>query len=113
VVIHDTPKDRDSTAACVERAIDRHRPAGRACKVPRGVALEPDAEATAAARAHMPRVQIVDLNRFFCDRRWCYPVIGGALVHKDQHHMTVVWATSLGPYLSHDVDGLMASWNRG
>jgi peptidoglycan/LPS O-acetylase OafA/YrhL len=112
IVIHDTPKDRDSTAACVERAIGRHQRAGLACKVPRGLALDPDAEATAAAHAHMPRVQIVDLNRFFCDRRWCYPVIGGALVHKDQHHMTVVWATTLGPYLEHDVDRLITRWNR-
>jgi hypothetical protein len=57
-------------------------------------------------------VQIVDLNRFFCDRRWCYPVIGGALVHKDQHHMTVVFATTLGPYLGQDVNRLMARWNQ-
>jgi hypothetical protein len=110
VVIHDTPKDRDSTAACVERSIAGHRQAGLACKVPRGVALDPDAEATAAAHAHMRRVQIVDLNRFFCDSRWCYPVIGGALVHKDQHHMTVVFATTLGPYLDADVDRLMKRW---
>jgi peptidoglycan/LPS O-acetylase OafA/YrhL len=112
VVIHDTPKDRDGTASCVERALGRHKQAGLACKVPRGVAVDPDAEATAAAHAHMRRVQLVDLNRFLCDRLWCYPVIGGALVHKDQHHMTVVFATTLGPYLGQDVNRLMARWNQ-
>jgi peptidoglycan/LPS O-acetylase OafA/YrhL len=111
VVIHDTPKDRDSTAACVERAMAKHQRAGVACKVPRSVAMDPDAEATAAAHAHMPRVRVVDLNRFFCDSRWCYPVIGGALVHKDQHHMTVVFATTLGPYLEHDVNRVIGFRN--
>jgi hypothetical protein len=109
VVIHDTPKDRDSTAACVEHAIAKHARAGLACKVPRSVALDPDAQATAAAHLHSRRVRIVDLNRFFCDPRWCYPVIGGALVHKDQHHMTVVWATTLGPYLERAVGRVGAS----
>jgi SGNH domain-containing protein len=109
VVIRDTPKDRDSTLACVQQAMHARRDAGQACRVPRSVAMERDPEATAAAQAHSARVHSVDLNSLFCDRRWCYPVIGGALVHKDQHHLTVPWATSLGPYLLRDVRRLMAS----
>jgi peptidoglycan/LPS O-acetylase OafA/YrhL len=99
VVIRDTPKDRLTTAACVERAMAARREAGQACKVPRREAIDRDAQALAAQRFGSPRVATVDLTRFFCDRRWCYPVIGGALVHKDDHHMTVVFATTLGPYL--------------
>jgi peptidoglycan/LPS O-acetylase OafA/YrhL len=99
VVIRDTPKDRSTTAACVERAIQARRNAGQACKVPRRGAIEQDAQAAAAGRLRSSRVATVDLNDFFCDRRWCYPVIGGALVHKDDHHLTAVFATTLGPYV--------------
>ena len=99
VVIRDTPKNLDTTAGCVERAIAKHRPAGVACQVRRSAALERDAEAVAAIRLHSKRVRVVDLTRFFCDSRRCFPVIGGALVHKDDHHLTVVFASTLGPYL--------------
>jgi peptidoglycan/LPS O-acetylase OafA/YrhL len=109
VVIHDTPKDKGSTLACVQQAIHAGRAAGEACKVPRRVAMERDPQATAAVEADSARVHSVNLNSIFCDRSWCYPVIGGALVHKDQHHLTVPWATSLGPYLLRDVKRLMAS----
>ena len=98
VVIRDTPKDRPTTQGCVERAMEQGRPAGSVCKVPRGAAVDPDAQAVAASRVR-GRVTSVDLNQFFCDNRWCYPVVGGALVHKDDHHMTVVFATTLGPFL--------------
>ena len=59
VVIHDTPKDLDSTAACIERAIATHRDAGRACAVPRRLALVRDSEAVAAARVRSARVRTV------------------------------------------------------
>ena len=112
VVIHDTPKDRLTTAACVERAIHAARDAGHACKVPRRAAVEPDAQATAARRLRSPRVVSVDLNQFFCDRRWCYPVIGGALVHKDDHHLTVVFATTLGPYVERALQRALPGFTR-
>ena len=90
VVIRDTPKNRPSTAACVERSIAKHKPAGGACAVPRSFALGRDAQAAAAVRLHSRRVRTVELTHFFCDNRRCLPVIGGALVHKDDHHLTVV-----------------------
>jgi hypothetical protein len=108
VVIRDTPKDADTTQACVEQSIHDRRVAGVACKVPRAGAIDRDPQGAAAVQLHSPRVRVVDLNPFFCDKRWCYPVIGGALVHKDTHHITVAWATSLGPYLLRDVKQVIA-----
>jgi hypothetical protein len=54
-------------------------------------------------------VRAVDLTRFFCDRRRCYPVIGGALVFKDPTHLTGVFATTLAPYLLRAIDGALSS----
>jgi hypothetical protein len=112
VVIRDTPGVSGATDVCVERAIARHRRAGVVCAVPRSRALHRDAAATAAARLKTPRVQVADLTRFICDRRRCYPVIGGALVYKDASHLTAVFATTLGPYLERQVERLMASWGK-
>jgi hypothetical protein len=107
IVIRDTPKDTMNTQTCIERAIAAHRPAGKVCAVPRDVAVDRDSQAVAATRLRSQRVRSVDLNRFFCDSRLCYPVIGGALVHKDDHHLTVIFATTLGPYLLREVNRLV------
>ncbi len=110
VVIRDTPKMHGTTLACIETAMSRHAHAGSACAVPRATALGRDPAAVGAARLHSRRVQAVDLTRFLCDRRTCWPVIGGALVYKDVHHLTAVFAATLGPFLKRDVDALMAAW---
>jgi peptidoglycan/LPS O-acetylase OafA/YrhL len=106
VVIRDNPKAGRNADACVERAMDRDRPAGTACAVPRGSVLDRDAQAVAAARLRRDRAHAVDLTRFFCDARRCYPVIGGALVLKDTTHLTAVFARTLGPYLERPVQRL-------
>ena len=110
IVIRDTPKAPLGTPQCIDRAIARHRPAGVACKMPRRAVMDPDAAAVAATRLRSPRVQLVDLSRYFCDLRWCYPVVGGALVQKDWNHISSLFMTSLGPYMERQVSALMASW---
>jgi hypothetical protein len=110
VVIRDNPYVHPDTLACVERAMARRAPAGPACAVRRKAALQIDPEVLAAARLHSPRVRVIDMTHFFCDRRLCYPVIGGALVYKDTTHLTRVFAATLGPFLLHRVGRLLASW---
>jgi hypothetical protein len=55
-------------------------------------------------------VQVVDVSDFMCDRRDCFPVVGGALVLKDLHHLTRVFAASLGPYVLRQVSALSRTW---
>jgi hypothetical protein len=100
VVIRDTPVPTDHTARCVERVIRARRSTNRACGVPRSRAFFSDRAVAAARRMRSNRVKVVDLTNRFCDRRWCYPVIGGALVWKDKHHITATFAKTLGPTLS-------------
>jgi len=88
--------------------MDRHQRAGARCAFPRGPALPPDPAAVAARRVHDPRVKLVDLNRHICDRRRCYPVVGGVLVYKDLSHLTPLFATTLGPFLDRRVARLFA-----
>jgi hypothetical protein len=106
VVIRDNPHATDATLGCIERAMRRHRRADLRCALPRTQALRPDALVEAAARMASERMRSIDLSRFFCDERLCYPVVGGALVFKDQSHITTTFSASLGPYLRTAYDAL-------
>jgi peptidoglycan/LPS O-acetylase OafA/YrhL len=110
VVLRDTPKVVGDTDTCVQDAIDDHRQAGLVCSVTRRSALSVDSAASAAASARTARERVIDLTRFFCDRKRCYPVIGGALVFKDQNHMTETFSASLGPYV---LRAFLAAEDRG
>jgi len=112
IVIRDDPRTSYTTARCVMRArADRRRP-GIACSATRAWALQPDPLAVAARQTRSRRVQLIDLTRFMCNERRCFAVVGGALVHKDQNHLTRVFATSLGPYLLRRLNRLSAKWRR-
>lgn len=102
-VVRDTPEIHFDTLACVTRAHARGKPAGRRCAVARKTALARDPAAAAATRLGPPRFQLVDLTRFFCGERRCYPVVGGVLVYKDITHITAAYAETLGPYVLREV----------
>ncbi|HEY6761304.1 MAG TPA: SGNH hydrolase domain-containing protein [Baekduia sp.] len=106
LVLRDTPKMRSTTLGCVQDALARHLDPGRACAQPRSRALERDPAAVAAAHVGRRGVRTFDLTRLLCDRRSCFPVIGGALVYKDILHFTATFSTTLGPYLLRLVDAL-------
>jgi SGNH domain (fused to AT3 domains) len=110
LVIRDTPKVQVTTFDCIRRAVKSRRAPGPACALPRATALDPDPAAVAASRYDADRAQLVDLTYLFCDRRVCYPVVGGALVYKDTTHLTRVFAASAGPALTRAVTKLMAHW---
>ena len=57
-----------------------------------------------------PRYALLDLTDFFCSRRKCFPVIGGALVTKDGRHLTRVFSTSLGPYLARAIRAVVTPY---
>ena len=110
VVIRDTPKVRGDTDTCIQRALARHQKAGLVCAVPRSESLDAAPAAAAAQRDRTGRVQLIDMTSFICDARLCYPVIGGALVFKDQNHITLEYGETLAPYLRRKVDALKTSW---
>jgi hypothetical protein len=110
VVIRDDPRVRSDSDDCILRAVARKQSPGVACALSRRSVLDPDPAATAAARLRSPRVQAIEFTPFFCGSRLCYPVIGGALVHTDTHHLTATFAETLGPYMLRDIDRLSAGW---
>ena len=110
IVIRNVPYSVQGMLACVSSAMTRHQPAGELCERPRAIALHRDPEVAAAQQLHSARVQVADMTHFMCDRRWCFPVVGGALVRKDLGHLTQVFSASLGPYLLRRIDRLASRW---
>ena len=107
VVIRDTPSSPHGMGRCVLNAQRRGKPPGPSCAYARTAAVEADPAAIAARRMGSPRVRVVDMTDFFCDASLCYPVIGGALVHKDTSHITAQYGATLAPYLARRIDGLL------
>ena len=106
IVIRDNPTDRTRTHDCIRRAVKHHQPPAPACRTPRRRMLPRDAAVTAARRLRDRGARVVDLTRYFCGRRHCFPVVGGALVHKDVDHLTQEFARTLGPFLLRRIDRL-------
>jgi hypothetical protein len=100
IVVRDTPRSSVDMFDCVTRAMKAHQPLADACTLPRSEVLPPDPGVEAAQQLGAPRFEVIDLSDFFCDVDRCHPVVGGALVYKDVSHMTTVFGTSLGPYLT-------------
>ncbi|MDQ3678316.1 MAG: hypothetical protein M3401_16215 [Actinomycetota bacterium] len=98
IVIRDTPSIGKRTG-CIRRAVARRKRAGLACAVRRGRGLRRDPHYAAARSMSSTRVHAIDMTRFFCGQRVCFPVIGGALVHKEGAHMTRAFAGTLGRFL--------------
>lgn len=107
LVIRDDPKAQKGILSCIEHAIARGLRAGVACARSRRLALERDPAVVAARRLHSRRVRVIDLSDVFCGARRCFPVIGGALVYKDRHHLTRVFATTMAPILLRRVRALL------
>jgi len=106
VVIRDTPVLGFGANDCVERALSRHRNPGLACARPRNDVLRPDPAVAAARRRRGDRARAIDLTRLLCSPLRCFPVIGGALVYKDDQHFTDVFSETLAPALRRALDAV-------
>jgi hypothetical protein len=107
VVLRDVPVRKVRTLDCIERAMRRRQPAGTACAVPRPNVLPLDPTARAARRLGGPRYRTIDLTRLMCTARLCLPVVGGALVNKDETHLTTAFSESMAPMLLRRLDAVI------
>jgi hypothetical protein len=103
-VIRDPPRNSTAAADCVRRTFAHHQRPAVLCARARNKALRRDPAVTAATRLKSQRVHVLDMTPFFCDSAHCYPVVGGALVHKDTSHITAIFARTLGRFMLGMVD---------
>ena len=109
VVIRDIPQMDADTLTCVRRVMRaaRERP-GAACRRARPDAVHRDPAVEAVRLRPSRRYRHVDLTDYFCSRRYCPPVIGGVLTHRDEDHMTNAYSKTLGPFLLRKVNRALA-----
>ena len=72
------------------------------CAVPRSEVLatdDPLALAAASASTAGVNVTLLDFTDTFCGETDCPVVIGGANVYRDQDHLTVTFAGTMGPFI--------------
>lgn len=101
IVLRDTPASSQPTFDCIARVLSAgtERP-GQACALARSVGLREDTAVLAARQLRSKRYRVIDMTRYFCGARNCYPVIGGVLVNADiWGHITVSYMRTVGPYL--------------
>ena len=84
---------------------------GLDCAVPLLDALDRDPLVAAARRGGDVSVQTIDMTRYFCGQRSCYPGVGGALVLRDQNHLTAALSPAAGPFMLRTVARLAAGWH--
>ena len=104
VVLRDNPRSAPGTLDCVERTVAASELTGPACALPRSKVLIPDALAVAADDQDDPGIGVVDLSEFYCSSKFCFAVIGGVLVHSDDHHVTALFNSTLAPFLIRELD---------
>ena len=107
--VADSPRPRPDVHECLQ---EPGRNPATDCRVSRADALLFDPQPGAVERLNRPDVTLLDLTDVYCDVRECLPVIGGAMVYRDSHHLTNTWAVSLEPYFEAELAPLVRADQR-
>jgi hypothetical protein len=96
VVFADTPLNRDVRD---ENCVVLNPSEPLTCAADRATAQPPDPLTEVARTTSVPNVTLVDLTRYFCDKRKCYAVVGNVAVYFDQDHLNREFSQSLKPMI--------------
>jgi SGNH domain (fused to AT3 domains) len=94
-LIGDTPRSRFDAPTCLAA----HQADAMACATPERRAIDPARLADDARLAAAAGAIFIDPTAWICPADPCPPVIGTALVYREQDHLTAVFAAELAPRL--------------
>ena len=60
--------------------------------------------AKAAGKLKSRGVRYMPMERFFCDRKLCYPIVGGLIAYRDTSHISHEYSTAMAPYIGRFLD---------
>jgi peptidoglycan/LPS O-acetylase OafA/YrhL/lysophospholipase L1-like esterase len=87
---------------CINRPSGLFSPSKSACTIT-GIefAARNDAYRTLMANvlADYPQVKIFDMSKYLCDEQFCYVEKNGALMYRDDNHLSEAGASMMAPYL--------------
>jgi peptidoglycan/LPS O-acetylase OafA/YrhL len=93
ITIKDSPNPGQNNVACLLT--------GAKCKFERSSALKFDPQLDAASSN--PQVTLIDFDNVYCDATECLPVIGNAVVYRDDNHLTDTFARTLAPAIESEI----------
>lgn len=103
IAIRGTPRFPFDVAACV----DLHGVSSPKCEMSRPSAL---GESDIDLRAQVQRsdANYVDLTRYFCDERRCFPAAGNVLIYRDHNHLTPAYSQTMKDALADELQAAMS-----
>lgn len=107
IALVDTPYMISNVPECLAR----HTNDPSVCRTPSSDAFPHSGLETRAAEG-LQSVDVIDLNGRICPGRMCEPIIGNALVYRDQHHLSATYARTLAPYLEEKTEALLPPGSR-
>jgi hypothetical protein len=113
VVIRGTPRPGFDVPSCLSRRASNAPFNGKRCEYALGRSLVPDAvaEQNAAARG-VPSVAFVDMNDRVCGSAVCPVVKRGAVVFRDDGHLTATFSRREAPTLGARIDAALSELRR-
>lgn len=89
VAIKDGPSPGFNVVSCLQE--------GKSCVFSRKTAMTFDPQVKASEVA--TQVSLINFDNIFCDAKTCFPIIGNAVVYRDDNHLTDTFARSLAPFM--------------
>ncbi len=93
IAIKDSPSPGQNNVACLLT--------GAKCNFERSSALRFDPQLDAASSN--PQVTLIDFDNVYCEATECLPVIGNAVVYRDDNHLTDTFARTLAPAIESEI----------
>lgn len=103
LAVRDTPRMNFNVPECVEQ----RGPYARQCRRHRAELYQTDISLRELGTVP-ENVTLLDLTDAFCDRQYCYPVIGNVLVYRDSNHITATYARTMGPVIGGEISRIFA-----
>jgi hypothetical protein len=99
-VMRDTPRFTYDVPTCLARSVRHSWYPGGSCEADRFTVLNAAAFESEKAGAHgLPNVHFIDLTDRLCRKDVCWAVQGGAVIYRDNNHLTGKFADRLKPVL--------------
>ncbi|MHB0777307.1 SGNH hydrolase domain-containing protein [Halomonas sp. WWR20] len=88
------------------KCVEMYGVAAEECQVSRAEVLA-RTDPAVHLQTTMKNVSFIDLSRFFCDEKVCFPQRGNVLIYRDSHHITASYMRTLAAYLRPEVKSAM------
>jgi len=113
VIIRDNPSFSQDIPTCLARSVRHSWYPSSSCEMDKSTSLDPAVfEAEKAAARGLPDVHFIDLTDRLCQRNICGTVQRGAVMYRDDNHLTGSFADSLEPVLEADLLSIMNNTHR-